>query len=235
MTTVPDQSFDVQFKLNVEANPYKVKKQVDNTFVIPIIRHDMIVPMLESLYKFTDPETFKVTVIDQSPEGVYDKIKKLTHLYIRPHRNLGFAKAMNTGIRLAQTPFVSCYNDDVEFINDKWWAGIKQTFQDVGDNCLAVNPMSPKEAAWGYGGKAPEGRILTDDKRGVVWLDEQGYKIDLERARTEEGYQWLLKKVHGWIDGIAMWGVTFKIKLLENVGLFDEKFYPGGGEDYDLN
>lgn len=208
---------------------------IETTFVIPIIRNDFIVPCLESLYENTHPNIFRVIVIDQSPAGVYKKIKKYTHLYIRPYRNLGFAKAMNTGIRLVDTPYVSCFNDDVIFLNKKWWGGIKETFKMVGDNCLAVNPMSPREAAWGYGGKAPPGRILTPDGRGVEFVDNNGKPISLERAKTEEGYNWLLNNVHGWIDGIVTWGTTFKMDLFRKVEFFDERFYPGGGEDYDLN
>ena len=205
------------------------------TFVIPIIRNDFIVPCLESLYENTDPGIFRVILIDQTPGGVYEKVKKWVHLYIRVYRNLGFAKAMNTGIRLVDTPYVSCFNDDVLFLNKKWWSGIEETFKMVGENCLAVNPMSPCEAAWGYGGKAPEGRILTEDGRGVLYVDENGRPIDLERAKTEEGYNWLLNNVHGWIDGIVTWGTTFRMDLFKKVGFFDERFYPGGGEDYDLN
>jgi len=37
------------------------------------------------------------------------------------------------------------------------------------------------------------------------------------------------------IDGIAMWLVVFKRKEWEEVGMFDERFFPGGGEDYDLD
>jgi GT2 family glycosyltransferase len=207
---------------------------MENTFVVPIIRNDYIKPMLESLYKFTNPDTFRVIVIDQTPIGVYNEIKELTHLYIRPYRNLGFAKAMNVGIKLADTEYVSCYNDDVEFINQRWWPGIKETFENLGENCFGVNPMSPKEAAWGYGHVAPPGRVLTEDGRGVVWIKD-GKPLALEESRTEEGYQWYLDNVRGWIDGIALWGVTFKRQLFDYIGLFDERFYPGGGEDYDLN
>lgn len=205
-----------------------------NTFVVPFIRNDYIQGFLKSLYEFTDPETFNVIVIDQSPVGVYEEIKDKVHLYIRPYRNLGFAKAMNTGIRLATTEFVSCYNDDVEFVNKKWWGGIMETFENVGPTCFAVNPSSPKEAAWGYGHKAPEGRVLTEDERGVVWVKD-GKPLDLEECRTEEGYQWLLDHNRGWVDGIALWGPTFRRSIFDEIGLFDERFYPGGGEDYDLN
>lgn len=205
-----------------------------NTFVVPFIRDDYIKPFLDSLYKFTDPETFRVIVIDQSPLGVYNDIRDKVHLYIRPHRNLGFAKAMNTGIRLATTEFVSCYNDDVEFFNDDWWPGIVGTFKNMGDECFAVNPMSPREAAWGYGHKAPEGRVLTEDKRGVVWLMD-GSPLELDRCKTPEGYGYLRRQISGTIEGIALWGPTFRRSLFHKLGLFDERFYPGGGEDYDLN
>jgi GT2 family glycosyltransferase len=230
-----DNFSEPKFNLNFELNqPQDKEPELENTFVIPFIRNDMIKPMLDSLYQFTDPKTFRVIVIDQSPQGVYEQIKDQVHMYIRPYRNLGFAKAMNTGIRLADTKYVSCYNDDVEFFNTDWWSGIKATFQKLEGTCFGVNPMSPKEAAWGYGHKAPEGRTLTEDKRGVVWL-HQGEPLNLEKCKTEEGYKALRGKVHGFIDGIAMWGVTFERELFYDIGLFDEKFYPGGGEDYDLN
>ena len=210
------------------------EKHYQNTFVVPFIRNDYIQGFLKSLYEFTDPETFRVIVIDQSPNGVHEEIADKVHVYLRPYRNLGFAKAMNMGIKLADTEFVSCYNDDVEFINKKWWPGIMEQFEKIGPTCFAVNPSSPKEAAWGYGHKAPEGRVLTEDGRGVVWVKD-GKPLDLEECRTEEGYDWLLQRNRGWVDGIALWGPTFRRKVFDEIGLFDERFYPGGGEDYDLN
>jgi GT2 family glycosyltransferase len=211
------------------------KKSLETTFVIPIIRHDFIERCLRSLYETTDSEIFRVIVIDQSPVGVYEKIKNWTHHYIRPYRNLGFAKAMNTGIRLVDTPYVSCFNDDIEFLNKRWWSGIKETFEAIGETCFAVNPMSPKEAAWGYGNKAPQGRVLSDDNRGVLWVTPDGKTVDLDYSKTEEGYDWLLQNVRGWIDGIVAWAPTFRMDLIDKIGMFDERFYPGGGEDYDLN
>lgn len=208
--------------------------QLENTFVIPIIRHDFIERCLKSLYKYTPEGSFRVIVIDQSPRGVYDQIKEYTHLYIRPHRNLGFAKAMNTGIRLSDTKYTSCFNDDVEFINENWWSGIKRTF-DGYENVFGVNPMSPVEAAWGYGHKAPEWGVLTEDKRGVMRKLPDGGVADLDYVRTQEGYDWLLNNVRGVVDGIVTWGTVFKTELFDSIGMFDERFYPGGGEDYDLN
>ncbi len=205
-----------------------------NTFIYPIIRQDNIERSLETLYKYTD-DNFYVYVVDQTPNGVYDKIKDKIHMYFRPYRNLGFAKAVNTGIRLADTPFVTIINDDTEFINKKWWNGILETFHKYGDTVLGVNPMSPKQAGWGYG--------WAPDK----YVELMPYK----ETYTEEDYNFLLKgdftsiedklpktfprHQTGVIDAIAMWFVVFKREAFDKVGLFHERFYPGSGEDYDFN
>jgi len=207
-----------------------------NTFVFPIIRTDFIERALETLYEYTEPN-FYVYVIDQSPSGIYNKIKERTHLYIRPYRNLGFAKAANTGIRLADTKYITVCNDDVEFINKKWWSGILETFKKYGEKVLAVNPMSPKIAAWGYG---------YPDHYHKEFIELLPYK----RKYTEKDYEFLLKgdfsnikdlpttfprHQSGVIDAFAAWCSVFKRTSFEKIGYFHERFYPGGGEDYDLN
>jgi len=37
------------------------------------------------------------------------------------------------------------------------------------------------------------------------------------------------------VDGIAGFCVIWKRKGLEELGLYEERFYPGGGEDYDMD
>ena len=125
-------------------------------------------------------------------------------------------------------------NDDIEFINKKWWDGILETFDQDKKRIVAVNPMSPREPGWGYG--------LEHGK----YIDLIEYKEDYD----EKDYQYLLKgdfsKVQGLpdsfpkqkvgvIDAIATWGTVFKKAFFKKFGLFDERYYPGGGEDYDLN
>src|SRR3989304_3774437 len=87
--------------------------------VIPIIRTDFIEKCLETLYQMTDPKLFRVIVVDQTPNGVYEKIKDKVHFYIRPNRNLGFAKAANEGIIHAHrwgVPYIAVLNDDTELM-----------------------------------------------------------------------------------------------------------------------
>jgi len=121
--------------------------------VIPIIRKDYIVRCLETLYKFTDTRLFKVIVIDQTVDGVYDKIKDRVSFYIRPERNLGFAKAANEGIIHGYrwgAKYIGVLNDDTEFMHKDWWSGVKEEFA-TDETILAVNPESPRVPLWGYG------------------------------------------------------------------------------------
>jgi GT2 family glycosyltransferase len=157
----------------------------------------------------------RVIVIDQTLDGIDKDLSKYIHMLIKPHRNLGFAKGMNTGIRLADSKYVTCANDDIEFINDKWWKGIEEAF--ASDTYMgAVNPMSVKEPGWGYG------------------LKEDIEHLPYKESYTEEEYKFLSSVKSGSIDGIATWCTTFRKDILDLKGYFDESFYPGGGEDYDI-
>jgi len=215
----------------------------ENTFIIPTIQRGFLKKCLETLYKYT-PDNFYVFVIDQTPDGLYQPEYKGVHLWIRPYRNLGFAKAHNTGIMISQTPYVTLLNDDVEFIDSGWWQGIEDTFA-MDEKIVAVNPNSPKEGAWGYG--------LTNDNKDT-WVPKEGFVrdedgksvipvIDGKPINTpelaKEHYDGLINRHPIWTkdtlcDALAMWCTTFTREGLKKVGLLDERFYPAGGEDYSM-
>lgn len=214
------------------------------TIIIPIITGDNIGRCLETMYKYNDPSLFYVYVIDQTgSRETQEKYEHLTHLWIRPYRNLGFSKACNTGIKLAQTPYIMLLNDDTEFMDSRWWQGILDTFE-MDHHIIAASPMSPKEGAWGYG--------LTQENKDTWQPPQEYYRdpkdpgavivkgIEYKEEFTKEDYDFLLNEHPRYrkdtmVDAIAMWGPVFKKSGLEKIGLFDEKFYPAGGEDYDMN
>jgi GT2 family glycosyltransferase len=214
-----------------------------NTFIfIPVIP-DYIDKCLETLHKFT-PSNFQVIVLDQTISGVHDVvIKYKPELYIRSYRNLGFSKAMNMGAKLATTKYITCSNDDIEFINIKWWEGIEETFKQ-DDRIIAVNPNSAKIAMWGYGMDHYTRLEITSQEECQT---EEGYQylVDGDYSRLE-GRQILDKgelkpipqsfpyKQAGVVDGIATWCTVFKREKFWELGGFDEKYYPGGGEDHDI-
>lgn len=208
---------------------------INNTFVINPVRPDYIHKCLESLYKYTDMKNNRVIVIDQTVDRLPEMRDKV-HLVLRPHRNLGFSKSMNEGIIHGlrwNSNFITCMNDDVEFINHAWWSGIEETFNQ-DERIMAVNPMSLREPGWGYG--MPHGE----------YIDLLPYKEEY----SQKDYDWLLaghfedvpnlpasfpRHKVGVIDAIATWCTVFKKEFFHKFGMFEERYYPGGGEDYDIN
>lgn len=216
-----------------------------NTFIIPLVHGHHIEKYLETLYRYTE-DNFYVFVIDQTVDDeAYVKYRRQTHFWIRSYRNLGFSKAMNTGLRLCQTPYVTFSNDDIEFFNKRWWNGLLETFS-TDKKIIAVNPMSPREGAFGYGLTAesdatwipPKGFVR--DGEFVLPEKPDGTALTKAECFTEAGYDFLLNRHPRWqkgtvCDGICMWCTTFKADALKEIGPFDERFYPGSGEDYDMN
>lgn len=212
--------------------------EIINTFVVPIIIPDFIERFLFTLYKYT-PENFRVILIDQTLHGVDSLVKDpRVHVYIRPYRNLGFAHAMNTGIRISNTKYVTCSNDDVEFVNKKWWYGIEETFN-IDKQIKAVNPLSITEPGWGYGCNKNSEDELVKQKESELHCtfnreEERFEHLPYKEEYSEEEYDHLLRQKNGFIDGIITWCTVFDKEALDYKGMYDERFFPGGGEDYDI-
>lgn len=185
---------------------------------------DIIVPHLN----FSDFQIGIDSLRRNTPEGIINKIifinqseheVKSVDIEVKT-KNLGFAKACNAGIRLSDAKYCMVLNDDVVFFNPKWWQGIEDTFKDY-PNALCVNPSSIQD---------PDGR------GGKVMMEGYEYTEDM----SDEKYDTLIKP---WvIDGICMWSSVFNRELLDKLpgnipgkAWFDERFFPGGAEDYDLN
>lgn len=216
---------------------------MDNTFIIPIIRSDLLSRCLETLYRYTPPN-FYVFVIDQTPGGVNatelrNRYKNLLVIRtpltdVHTKGNLGFAMATNLGIKLAQTKYITMCNDDVEFIHKDWWQATMETFDLVESQtpdrpAAVVNPASIKLPDWSVG--RPSG----DDH----------YILPYKENYTDEDWRSLIEDPHyvnehltlqpgSVIDGINLYcSVADREKFME-AGLIDERYYPGGAEDYDV-
>lgn len=215
-----------------------------NTFIVPVIRPDLIDRMLETLYRHT-PDNFYVYIIDQTVKGLdatalRNQYKNL--MVIRTPKsdihhtgNLGFAQATNLGIQLVQTPYFLMCNDDIEFINNKWWDGVMETFDMVERStpdrpAVIVNPSSFKLPAWSVG--QPKG--------------DDFYIIPHKENYTEAEYDALVNEPHyinerltiqpgSVIDGVTMYCSVVDTKRFLEIGLLDERYFPGSGEDYDFS
>jgi len=193
------------------------------TIIVPHNNYSGVKKTLESIRKHTPP-IFNIIFINQSGE---DKgVKDLVDLYIDTNgKNLGYAKCFNMGVRLSDTKYVAIWNDDAECINKRWWDGIEETFKRYDKTALAVNPASPRNPR--ASGEEP--------------INNMG--IDYKEEFSEEDYNLMIEKGKGHIiDGICMFATIFDREKLDKLAgiipgkaWMDEWFYPGGGEDYDLN
>lgn len=213
-----------------------------NTFVIPIIRNDLIERCLETLYRYT-PNNFYVYVIDQSLEGVdhniRDRYKNL--MVIRPPKsdlhhtgNLGHSQATNLGVQLAQTPYVTFLNDDVEFVHKDWWPGVMDTFEKVQKAtptrpAIMVNAASIKLPDWSVGKPKGEDHYILPYKESYT-DDDWHLLVGQEHYINEH----LTIKPGSVIDGINLYCTVVDTQKLLEIGLIDDYWYPGSANDYDI-
>lgn len=157
--------------------------------------------------------------------------KTLTHT----KGNLGFAKATNLGVALVETPYFTMCNDDVEFIDRSWWFGVMDTFKMVDEatpdrTAMMVNPASVRLPDWSVGRPSGDHCDILPYKTKYT-IDEYRGLVDDEHYINEH----LTLQPGSVIDGVTMYCSVFKTRKFLEVGPLNEKFYPGGGEDYDYN
>jgi GT2 family glycosyltransferase len=186
--------------------------------IIPHLNYPNVNECLESLRRNTPEGVInKVILVDQSEE--YKDYGSLVDIHVR-QKNIGYAKACNTGIRLTNTEFVMCCNDDVKFVNKRWWKGIMEGFEQ-DDKIAVLNPST-------YRDPDPTGTAVTT----------RGYeKYEYEDMPDEVYDRLLVDYFH--TTGFCMFCPIFKRDLFNKVlgvipdkAWFNEIFKIGGGEDY---
>lgn len=213
-------------------------------FVYPVIRGDMIWNSLSSLRRYT--KDYRVIVVDQSINGLGQEIIQNLYdhddMYIRM-RNAGFSKAANEGIVHAlkwQVPYISVVNDDTVFMYEGWLDDLLTEF-DAEGRIVCVSPESPRIAMWGYGRPHGDNLDIIPYKdeftpEDIAYLKKGDYNKEEIQSRTPyeipESFPFTKR---GVVDAIAMWLPVFKREAFIELGLFEERFIWGGGEDYDMN
>ena len=216
---------------------------MQNTIIFTPIRNDLIERALFTLYKNTVPN-FYVIVVDQTPHGLdnnlRDRFKNLT--LIRTPKtathtkgNLGFSKANNLAISLVTTPYFTLANDDVEFIDRRWWGGVMKTFKVVAEStpdrpAMMVCPSSIRLPDWSV--NRPSG-----DHFDTIPYKKKYSRDDYDHLVNDEHYvnENLTLKPGSVIDGVTFYCPVIETAKFLEVGFLNEKFFPGGGEDYDYN
>lgn len=214
------------------------------TVITPVIRPDLIDRMLETLYENTEP-MFYVFILDQTVHGLdstalRNKYKNL--MVIRTPKsdvhytgNLGFAQATNLGIALVQTPYFMMCNDDVEFLHPMWWQGVLDTFEMVEKAtperpAVIVNPSSTRLPDWSIGKAAGEHHDIIEYKTKYT-NEDWDFLINEDHYINEH----LTIKPGSVMDGVTMYASVCHTQRFLEVGMLDERYFPGSGEDYDYS
>lgn len=218
---------------------------IKNVFIYPIIRTDFIERALLTLKRTTNRDNYKIIVVDQSLEGIAESLKTALYeegdVYIR-FRNSGFSKAANEGIVHALrwgVPYITICNDDTEPMYYGWFEDALEEFK-TDEKIVAVCPESPRIAMWGYGLNNGEHVELVPHKeefsqQDIEYLKKGDYnEVEIRARHSFEIPKSFPFTKRGVVDGIAMWMPIFKREAFIELGLFEEKFIWGGGEDYDM-
>lgn len=190
-----------------------------NTFIIPTVNNvEGLIKCVESIYKYTPPNFRIISIFNGTMEDfitAYTSLEDKVHMWIKPGRNLGFGKSMNQGIKLAQTEFVTLANDDVELIYEGWWEDIMKLYEEH-PNMGGFNPHS-------FINKKHTGER-------VIQYDQKDEYTAEDIVKMKE----IFRSEHWYAGLICTYFTICKKEMFDKIGLFDESFGLGSGEDYDL-
>lgn len=151
---------------------------------------------------------------DGSPELVRERFPQVE--LIRNRRNLGYAGGINVGLREAQGELIALLNQDT-VVQESWLAELARAFE-----------MDPKIGIAGCKILFADGRTI-QHAGGIITYpqalpDHYGY------GQFDEGQYDQMKEVD-YVTGAAL---GIRRSVLEDVGYFDEAFFPAYYEDADF-
>ncbi len=177
---------------------------------------------LESLHNLSYPKYTILLVDNASSDGTVDAVRDM-HPDVEIHenpQNLGFAAGFNVGLRFAlamQCPYIFILNNDTEVAPDILDILMSHA-QEPG-----VGMVSPKIYYLDH-----PNRIWSVGAMRHPWTYEMTSKGD----NSEDNGHWDDVIERDYLVGCAL---LMTSSMLQDVGLFDEGFFPGYYEDMDLS
>lgn len=191
----------------------------------------LIGPCLESIFKTTAGLDFEIIIVDNnSQDGTINLIKaKFPQiLLIENKENIGFARAINQGVKIAQGEFVLLLNPDMRVLNK----AIQKSLEFLEKNFSTSSGDYKKIGILGGQLLYPEtSKIQPSFGRFPSLFTEFLYTFGLHRIFPWGRFIyknifsfWKFKKTHAidWVGGGFM---MIKKEVFGKVGLFDENFF----------
>lgn len=174
-------------------------------------------PCLSALFRQSYPLVEVVLVDNASTDGSAEWVQRpFPRVQIIPHStNVGFAAAMNAGIRATRTPLVATLNNDTVAEPD-WLLNLVSVLQRDPQAGMAASKMLFVSMP-----RTINSAGISLDRVGIAW-DRCGGRAD--DADTDQ-----IVEVFGACAGAAL----YRRAMLDQIGLFDEDFF-AYLEDVDL-
>jgi GT2 family glycosyltransferase len=195
------------------------------SIIIPVLNgYQMTLDLLENLSKTTSGDReYEIIIVDDGSTDETSVMKSSDFMYnlqvIHHKENKGFAAGCNIGIKASSGEHIAIFNNDV--IVTPLWDSILSIALNWNDAPEKINVrlgmVSGNIVEPMYRGPGRLHLPLED------FLEDFTGIPDLEKCRTG--------KIAVWEKGTP-W--MFKREVFDEVGLFDERFYPGNWEETDL-
>lgn len=190
------------------------------TVVIPTLRARDRLPRCVDALRAQTRRDFEIVVIDNaSTDGTAAWLAAQTDVRaIRNEHNNGFATACNQGIRASTTPFVALINDDA-FAEPNWLeALLNAATHDQADNVGAWSSLM----LFDHDPTMVQSAGICMDRAGIAWDRFGGHLANAPEIGSA-------MQIFGASGGAAL----YRQSMLDQIGLFDERFF-AYLEDVDL-
>ena len=159
---------------------------------------------IESLNKYT--KDFELIIVDNgSTDGTVEYIKCIPEIkLIQNSENLGFSKGNNQGIEVAKGEYIGFLNNDI-LLYPNWFEACEKVFE-----CENAGFVSPRHINPHYDNTNPD--------KYIKYFQAFHYDKPYEKS----------------FDECVFSCVITKREVLDEIGVFDEKFFPAFFEDNDL-
>ena len=186
------------------------------TLVIPTWNgKDRLLRCLESLSKQTYTGFKTVVVVNGSQDRTREVLQRQPDLQLFINsENLGFAAAVNQGIRASESPYIGVLNDDA-FPEPEWLEALISAMESDSRIGACASLM-----VFAHQPDIIQSAGIAMDRAAIAWDRLRG------RPVSEAGEE---REVFGASAGAAL----YRRAMLEEIGLFDERFF-AYLEDVDL-
>ncbi|OGS22108.1 MAG: hypothetical protein A3J83_03820 [Elusimicrobia bacterium RIFOXYA2_FULL_40_6] len=200
---------------NVEKNKVEEKKKLTSIIMLTYNQLKHTKACIESLKKYTD-RSYELIIVDNgSTDGTPKYLKSIKGKSIKlilNNSNLAFAKGCNQGIRIAKGDYILLLNNDI--LLTAGWLG---KMIDCLESDKSIGMVGPRSNSAEFLQKADFKKYKNDkDLQRFAQAFSMNYTGDYQKTF--------------WIIGFCM---LLHRKVVDQVGLLDERFGPGGYEDYD--